>query len=88
MNERAQWLTDLRSQTQTSSVDGLVLVAGYSRDGRPPEEVSMIEKAALYGAHSVFFEAGRNGGPPVAQAFVFVSDGEANDTEFAALAGD
>ncbi len=65
--------------------DGLVLVAGYARNGRPPEEVAMIEKAATYGAHSVFFEAGRNGRPPVAQAFVFVSDGPANDPKFAEL---
>ncbi len=35
--------------------------------------------------HSVFFEAGRNGRPPVAQAFVFVSNGPADDTNFAEL---
>lgn len=67
------------------TVDGLVPVAGYERNGRAPEEVAMIEKAAAYGAHSVFFEASRNGRPPLAQAFVFVSDGPADDPKFAEL---
>ena len=66
-------------------MDGLGPVAGYKRDGSRPEEVAMVEKAKVYGAHSVFFEASRNGRPPVAQAFVFVSDGPADDTEFAEL---
>ena len=66
-------------------MDGLVLVKGYKREGRTPEEVVMLEKASAYGAHSVFFEAGRYGHPPVAQAFVFVSDGPANDQQFAEL---
>ena len=44
-----------------------------------------MEKAAFYKAHSVFFEAGRNGRPPVAQAFVYISDGPANDDKFAEL---
>ena len=45
----------------------------------------MIEKAAHYGAHSVFFEAGRNGRPPVAQAFIFVSEGPADNGAFAEI---
>jgi hypothetical protein len=44
-----------------------------------------MEKAETYGAHSVFFDASRNGRPPVAQAFVFVSDGSADNTKFAEL---
>jgi hypothetical protein len=44
-----------------------------------------MEKAQAYEAHAVFFEAGRNGRPPVAQAFVFISNGPANDPQFAAL---
>lgn len=83
MNDRSKWLADLECGTFDATVDGLVPVAGYKRDGRPPEEVAMMEKAEAYDAHSVFFEAERNGRPPVAQAFVFVSDGPANDTEFA-----
>lgn len=85
MNHPGQWLIDLASARTGAAVDGLVSVAGYKRDDRPPEEVAMMEKAQAYGAHSVFFEAGRNGRPPIAQAFVFVSDGPADDTKFAEL---
>lgn len=85
MNDRGQWLIDLERGSVSITVDGLVPVAGYKRDGSRPEEVAMMEKAKVYGAHSVFFEASRNGRPPVAQAFVFVSDGPADDTEFAEL---
>jgi hypothetical protein len=81
----AEWLVDLGAASIGAAVDGLVLVTGYRRDGRPPEEVAMVEKAGAYGAHSVFFEAGRNGHPPTAQAFVFVSDDRTDDAEFAAL---
>lgn len=68
-----------------ADVDGLVRVAGYLPDDRPPEEVVMMERAAAYGAYAVFFEAGVEDKPGVAQAFVFISDGPANDPEFAAL---
>lgn len=44
-----------------------------------------MEKARLYGAHSVFFEAERNGRAPVPQAFVFVSNDGDDDREFAEL---
>lgn len=66
-------------------VDGLVPVAGYRADGRPPEEVVMMEKADAYGAHAVFFEAAAEGQAGTAQAFVFMSDGPADDPEFAKL---
>jgi hypothetical protein len=85
MKDPRQWLIDLGSASRGAAVDGLVLVAGYERYGRPPEEVAMMEKAEAYGAHSVFFEVGRNGRPPVAQAFVYLSDASPNDTEFAEL---
>jgi len=85
MIDRAHWLVDLDGSAKSLAVDGLVPVKGYRRDGRLPEEVAMMEKAATYGAQAVFFEAGRNGRPPVAQAFVFVSDGPASDPEFARL---
>ncbi len=42
-----------------------------------------MEKAEAYGAQAVFFEAGRNGRPPVAQAFVYVANGSEDVTEFA-----
>lgn len=79
------WLRDLEHPVMDSTVDGLVPVHGYIAEGRPPEEVAMLEKASAYKADAVFFEAGRNGGPPVAQAFVFVSSQAANDDEFAEL---
>jgi hypothetical protein len=84
MSNRAQWLINL-GRADDGLVDGLVPVEGYQRDGRPPEEVAMMEKGKAYGAHAVFFEAGRNGRPPVAQAFVFISDGPADDPDFAGL---
>lgn len=44
-----------------------------------------MEKAAFYNAHSVFFESGRNGRPPVAQAFIYLSEGHVDDAAFAEL---
>src|SRR2546421_1469877 len=85
MTDCAKWLVDLDTSSTEPVVDGLVTVEGYRRDGRPPEEVAMMEKAAGYRAHAVFFEAERNGRAPVAQAFVFISDGPADDLQFAAL---
>jgi hypothetical protein len=85
MSDRARWLFDLDQSPRGLPVDGLVPVKGYRRDRRPPEEVAIMEKAEAYHAHAVLFEAGRNGRPPVPQAFVFVSDGPANDAEFAKL---
>lgn len=85
MTNSGQWLIDLGEAAGGVAVEGLVCVEGYKHAGRPPEEVAMMEKAATYNAHAVFFEAGRNGRAPVAQAFVFVSDGAADDQEFAKL---
>ena len=79
MSDRAQWW---RHVGETHFTDGLIPVDGYVRDNRSPEEVAMMEKAAAYGAHSVFFEAGRNERPAVAQAFIFVDDGPENNPLF------
>jgi hypothetical protein len=84
MSDPRQWLINLGS-TGSATVDGLVSVKGYRRDGQPLEEVAIMEKADDYGATAVFFEAGRDGRPPLAQAFVFVSDGPAHDQGFAGL---
>ncbi|MBN1509740.1 MAG: N-6 DNA methylase [Sedimentisphaerales bacterium] len=81
MSDRGQWLLNLG----VAPVDGLVSVDGYRKSGRPPEEVAMMEKAEDYGATAVFFEAGRDGRPPVAQAFIYVSDGPVRDQGFADL---
>ena len=85
MNSGAQWLIDLDGAAAATGVDGLVRVNEYRRKGHRPEEVAMMEKAEAYGAEAVFFEASRNERPPVAQAFVYVSDGPADDPEFAKL---
>ena len=85
MSGGAQWLIDLDGAATATTVDGLVRVHGYRREGQPPEEVAMMEKARAYGAEAVFFEASRHGHPPVAQAFVFVSKNPADDPDFAQL---
>tara|TARA_R110002124_G_scaffold74589_6_gene200177 strand:+ start:1038 stop:3932 length:2895 start_codon:yes stop_codon:yes gene_type:complete len=78
------WLRRL-DQDAVTTVDGLVLVSTYKTDGRPPEEVAILEKARAYDAHAVFFEAGRHGRPSVAQAFIFLSTGPPDDDAFAEL---
>lgn len=83
MKSGAQWLVDLPDAGQM--VEGLLAVEGYSKRGRPPEEVAIMERAAAYGAHSVFFETSHNERPAIAQAFVFVADGPASDQAFAEL---
>ena len=65
--------------------EGLVIVEEYKPAGRPGVEVIAMEKAAEYGAHAVFFEAGSAGRPGAPQALIFLSDGPANDPDFAAL---
>jgi hypothetical protein len=85
MAYNVQWLMDLGSTVTGAAVDGLVAVRDYDRTGRSPEEVAMMEKAAHYGAYAVFFEASRDGKPPVAQAFIYRSDGPADDPDFARL---
>ena len=57
---------------------------GYKRNGRPRRGGHDGEGGGVWCSLSLL-QASRNGRPPVAQAFVFVSDGSANDTEFAEL---
>jgi hypothetical protein len=83
MTVHAQWLRDLSDATSAPAVDGLIAVRDYVKEGRPPEEVDSMERAARYGADAVFFEAGRDDRPAIAQAFVFRSDGPARDPKFA-----
>lgn len=85
MNSRAQWLFDLHDESRLRTVDGLISVSRYSGAGRPPEEAAVMDKARAYKADAVFFEAARGDQPPVAQAFVFVSDGPRVDNDFAEL---
>jgi hypothetical protein len=85
MGGNVEWLTRLGNAGVRPAVDGLVFVKGYRKADQPPEEVAVMEKAEEYGATAVFFEAGRDGRPAVAQALVFVSDGPAHDQSFAQL---
>lgn len=83
IGERTAWIEQL--DVSDVQIDGLVRIAGYSPEGRPPEEVVAVEKAASYGAYAVFFEAEMQGRPSSPQAFVFVDDGPADSSEFAEL---
>jgi hypothetical protein len=85
MSASAQWLFNLEKDVAEATVEGLVLVHGYLAEGRPPEEVAIMEKARAYRAHAVFFEASINGRPPLAQAFVYISAGPQEDAQFGAL---
>ena len=82
MSTRADWLFNPDGANNGAGVDGLVPVRGFVKKGRTPEEVAVMEKAAHHGADAVFFEASRDGKPPVAQAFIYRSDGAANDPAF------
>lgn len=79
MTNPAQWLTDSAS---SQAVDGVVPVRGFNPQDRSPEEVVIMEKAAHYKADAVFFEAAQKGKPPVAQAFIYWTDGPENDPAF------
>jgi hypothetical protein len=83
-SDHQQWWSLLSDGASASSaIAGLVLVNDYQSNGRPPEEVVMMEKAREYGARAVFFAACRNGKQPVAQAFVFTANGSEEDHAFA-----
>ena len=85
MADRGHWLLEFGAAGNDTTLDGLVPVGSYVRANRPPEEVAIMEKAAHYHADAVFFEARRDGKPPVAQAFIYRSDGPAQTPEFAKL---
>jgi hypothetical protein len=85
MSSDAAWPLHLGDTANSPVVEGLVAVSEYQPDELQPEQVAVMERAEKYGAAAVFFEAGRNGRAPIAQALVFVSDGPANDPEFAEL---
>ena len=85
MSYPAEWLDDFSLAGSRAEVDGLVAVEGYVNNGRPPEEVAVMEKAEFYRADAVFFEAPRDGKAPVAQAFLYRSDGPELDPDFGKL---
>jgi len=81
----AEWLFAIGGGGDLPIVDGLIAIADYVPDGRSPEEVAVVEKAAAYGARAVFFEAGRHGRAPVAQALIFDITDHGDDGQFAEL---
>jgi hypothetical protein len=85
MSANVHWLVSLRKDATLRPVDGLVSVNGFQTTSDQPAQTAVMLKAKDYGADAVFFEASRNGRPPVPQAFIFVSDGPAHDPEFAKL---
>jgi len=85
MSNRQAWWENIDGAENSPAIDGLVRTQGYDPHGRPPEEVVIMERAQKYGATAVFFEAGHNGTPPVAQAFIFVSHSRESDCSFADL---
>lgn len=85
MSNPGNWLTEFSVTDSRAVVNGLVPVHDYVKAGRPAEEVVIMEKAKHYGADAVFFEAPRDGKAPVAQAFLYRSNGPAQDPDFGKL---
>lgn len=83
--QSAGWLFAIGEKHQIPSLDGLVAVQGFEPFGHSPDQVAILEKARAYGARAVFFEAGRHGRAPVAQAFIFDALDCPDDAEFAQL---
>jgi hypothetical protein len=81
----ADWLFSIGNGRSLPGIEGLITVDDYRPEGRPPEEVAIVEKALSYGARAVFFEAERHGSAPVAQAFIFDAGDEPDDARFAEL---
>ncbi len=81
----SDWLFTIGAGGQPVDMPGLIPVAGYAPHGRRPSEVSAIETAASYGAHSVFFGSAQPGHEPIAQAFIFSGNAASDDAAFAQL---
>ena len=84
MNTKLDWLFEFDRHPGVIN-QGVLSVEGYLRNGRPPEEVAIMEKAAFYKAQAVFFETPHEGKPPIAQAFIYRSGGPSQDHDFAHL---
>lgn len=87
MSDTGRWLLNIGSGDRPT-VDGLVYVDDYFKDGQPPqdappEEIVIMEKAKEFGAAAAIFEAGRENKPPVAQALIFRADLHSDEQRFA-----
>lgn len=83
MGNRPLWWDAWLQPESAAQVKGLMRVRGYRPDGRPPEEVAILEKALEYGADAVFFEVEQYGIRASAQAFIYGAETLADDREFA-----
>lgn len=83
MSDLGQWLFSIGVTGSGTAVDGLVPVANFRKVNLLPEQVTVMEKAEFYDAAAVFFEAARDGKPPIAQAFIYRTDGPVRDPSFA-----
>jgi hypothetical protein len=83
MSNASAWLVEFAQNRRR--VDGLIPVEGFDKSNAQPDVVTVMEKAKDYGAEAVFFEAGRNERPDIAQAFIFVSSGPEENDAFAGI---
>jgi hypothetical protein len=85
MKNPGQWLFDFGNADAGIIADGIVTVETFSKAKQLPEVVAVMEKAKHYKADGVFFEAPREGKPPVAQAFIYRENGAAQGEDFEKL---
>lgn len=80
----AKWLFAI-GNGDIPAVEGLVAVDGFDPQGQSPDVVALVERAQMYGARAVLFEAQRHGRAPVGQAFIFNAQDHEDDAAFAEL---
>ena len=85
MKNPGQWLFDFGNADAGIVADGIFTVKTFNSADQLPEVVAVMEKAKHYKADGVFFEAAREGKPPIAQAFIYRENGAARDQDFAKL---
>ena len=83
MQQHATWLRALAKPSKDPAVieplEGLIAVRGEAWRAGDPAQVTVLEKAAQYGADYVFFRATAATQTAVAEALVFVDDGLDDD---------
>ena len=89
VSKPGQWLFEFNDAGKGIVADGIVSVDQFFKQGvlseKFPEAVVVMEKARLYKADGVFFEASRDGKPPVAQAFIYREGGAVRAEDFPKL---
>lgn len=83
-DNNTDWLFQFSTNREPPIVEGLVYVDSYTPVDHPPEVVSVMEKAQLFGAKAVLFESEQNG-RLTPQAFIFSASEGDSDQEFAML---